>query len=114
MKGTDTSVEYISWTNKPATEDSTHVELHCKAGALPFVKTNIPTTLMVGESVNNIFGRTRNPRNRELTTGGSSGGESALVTFRGSFIGVGTDIGGSIRHPCSFTGVFGLRPFMEG
>lgn len=65
---------------------------------------------MMGESVNNVFGRTVNPRNRQLTTGGSSGGESALVTFRGSFLGVGTDIGGSIRHPCSFTGLYGLRP----
>ncbi|KAH6678747.1 amidase [Halenospora varia] len=92
LKGTDTSVEYISWTNKPATEDSTLAELLCKAGALPFVKTNVPATLMMGESVNNVFGRTRNPRNRELTTDGSSGGESALVTSRGSFIGVGTDI----------------------
>jgi amidase len=68
------------------------------------------TDSKTARSVNNIFGRTSNPRNRELTTGGSSGGESALVTFRGSFIGVGTDIGGSIRHPCSFTGLYGLRP----
>ncbi|KUJ16989.1 amidase [Mollisia scopiformis] len=99
LKGVDTSVGYISWCNKPAAEDSTLVELLMKAGAVPFVKTNIPATLMMGESVNNVFGRTRNPRNRDLTTGGSSGGESALVTFRGSFIGIGTDIGGSIRHP---------------
>jgi len=65
---------------------------------------------MMGETVNNLFGRTVNPRNRHLTSGGSSGGESALVSFRASFLGVGTDIGGSIRHPCSFTGLYGLRP----
>lgn len=65
---------------------------------------------MMGESVNNTFGRTCNPYNRSLTSGGSSGGESALVSFKGSFIGVGTDIGGSIRAPCSITGLFGLRP----
>lgn len=110
IKGLDTSVGYVSWSNKPATEDSTLVTILCAAGAIPFVKTNIPATLMMGESVNNVFGRTRNPRNRNLTTGGSSGGESALVTFRASFLGVGTDIGGSIRHPCSFTGLYGLRP----
>jgi len=110
IKGLDTSVGYVSWSNKPATEDSTLVTLLCAAGAVPYIKTNIPATLMMGESVNNIFGRTVNPRNRELTSGGSSGGESALVTFRGSFMGVGTDIGGSIRHPCSFTGLYGLRP----
>jgi amidase len=110
IKGLDTSVGYVSWSNKPASEDSTVVTLLCKAGAIPYVKTNVPATLMMGESINNVFGRTLNPRNRELTTGGSSGGESALVTFRGSFMGVGTDIGGSIRHPCSFTGLYGLRP----
>ncbi|KAF8852416.1 amidase [Acephala macrosclerotiorum] len=110
LKGVDTSVGYIAWCNKPATQDSTLVELLMEAGAVPFVKTNIPATLMMGESVNNVFGRTRNPRNRDLTTGGSSGGESALVSFRGSFIGVGTDTGGSIRHPRSFTGLYGLRP----
>jgi amidase len=110
IKGLDTSVGYVSWANKPATENSTLVSLLCAAGAIPYVKTNIPATLMMGESVNNVFGRTVNPRNRNLTTGGSSGGESALVSFRGSFIGVGTDIGGSIRHPCSFTGLYGLRP----
>lgn len=110
LKGLDTSVGYISWANKPAMEDSTLVTLLVKGGAVPYIKTNIPATLMMGESVNNVFGRTLNPRNRELTSGGSSGGESALVSFRGSFIGVGTDIGGSIRHPCSFTGLYGLRP----
>jgi amidase len=110
LKGVDTSVGYISWCKKAASEDSTLVELLMKAGAIPFVKSNVPATLMMGESVNNVFGRTLNPRNRGLTTGGSSGGESALVSFRGSFIGIGTDIGGSIRHPCSFTGLYGLRP----
>jgi amidase len=44
------------------------------------------------ESVNNVFGRTVNPRNRKLTSGGSSGGESALIAFGGSVLGVGTDI----------------------
>lgn len=51
---------------------------------------------MIAESVNNTFGRTVNPQNRSLTSGGSSGGESALIKFGGSAIGVGTDIGESI------------------
>jgi amidase len=110
LKGVDISVGYISWADKPASEDSTLVTLLSNAGAIPYVKTNVPASLMIGESVNNVFGRTVNPWNRNLTTGGSSGGESALVTFRGSFLGVGTDIwGGAIRHPCSFTGLYGLR-----
>lgn len=110
VRGIDTSVGYIAWCNAPATSNSTLVELLVEVGAVPFVKTNVPATLMMGESVNNVFGRTLNPRNRNLTSGGSSGGESALISFGGSFMGVGTDIGGSIRHPCSFTGLYGLRP----
>ncbi|KAI1879020.1 hypothetical protein JX265_003197 [Neoarthrinium moseri] len=110
LKGVDSTIGYASWAGKPIAEESTLVKLLRDAGAIFYVKTNVPTTLMMGESVNNLFGRTLNPRNRQLTTGGSSGGESALVTFRGSFIGVGTDIGGSIRHPASYTGLYGLRP----
>lgn len=49
--------------------------------------------MMIAESVNNTFGRTVNPLNRGLTSGGSSGGESALISFGGSVLGVGTDIG---------------------
>lgn len=66
--------------------------------------------MMIAESVNNVFGRTVNPLNRKLTSGGSSGGESALIAFRGSPWGVGTDIGGSLRIPAACTGIFTLRP----
>lgn len=51
--------------------------------------------MMIAETVNNVFGRTVNPRNRKLTPGGSSGGEAALIAFGASRIGVGTDIGAS-------------------
>ena len=66
--------------------------------------------MLQAESVNNVFGRTLNPLNRKLTSGGSSGGESALIAFRGSPLGVGTDIGGSLRIPAACTGIFTLRP----
>ncbi|KAE9377363.1 amidase [Stipitochalara longipes BDJ] len=110
IKGLDTTIGYVSRVNKPVSEESTLVTLLLEAGAILYVKTNVPATLMRGETVNNVFGTTCNPYNRKLTSGGSSGGESALVSFRGSFLGVGTDIGGSIRHPCSFTGLYGIRP----
>jgi amidase len=110
IRGVDTTMGYVARINKPAEEDSTLVTLLVQAGAIPYVKTNVPATLMMGETVNNIFGRTVNPRNRGLTPGGSSGGEAALLAFRGSYLGVGTDIGGSIRTPCSYTGLYGLRP----
>src|ERR1700744_4856989 len=62
------------------------------------------------ETYNTVFGLTCNPANRSLTTGGSSGGEGALIALRGSPIGVGSDIAGSVRIPASFNGLFGLRP----
>lgn len=64
-------------------------------------KTNVAQTMALYESVNNVWGRTLNPFNRTLTSGGSSGGESAIVAFRGSPLGVGSDLGGSIRVPAA-------------
>lgn len=73
--------------------DSALATLLQNAGAVFYVKTNVPTAMMIAESVNNTFGRTVNPMNRNTTSGGSSGGESALIAFGGSPLGVGSDIG---------------------
>lgn len=62
------------------------------------------------ETSNNIWGATVNPYNTQLSAGGSSGGEGALLAFGGSPLGVGTDIGGSIRIPSAWCGLYGLRP----
>ncbi|PQE04663.1 general amidase protein [Rutstroemia sp. NJR-2017a BBW] len=99
VRGYDSTMGYISRANNPASDDSTLVDLLKSAGAIVYCKTNVPATLMMFESVNNLWGQTANPWNRKLTPGGSSGGESALVSFGGSFLGIGTDIGGSIRTP---------------
>jgi amidase len=66
--------------------------------------------MMMAESMNHVFGITTNPRNRLLSAGGSSGGEAALIAMRGSPLGVGTDIGGSIRIPAAFNNLYSLRP----
>ena len=66
-------------------------------GALLYCKTSAPHTLMSGETVNNVIGYTWNPKNRYLSSGGSSGGEGALIGLKGSPLGFGTDIAGSIR-----------------
>ena len=79
-------------------------------GAILYCKTSVPHTLMSGETVNNIIGYTWNPKNRNLCSGGSSGGEGALIGLKGSPAGFGTDIGGSIRIPAGFNGLFGIRP----
>lgn len=76
-----------------ADSDSTLAELLEEAGAVFYVKTNVPTAMMIAETVNNVFGRTLNPLNRRTTSGGSSGGESALLAMKGSPLGVGSDIG---------------------
>lgn len=93
--GKDSTVGFVSWVGQPATYNTVLVDILRKAGAVLYVKTNVPTAMMIAESVNNTFGRTVNPLNRTLTSGGSSGGESALIAFGGSLLGVGTDIGKS-------------------
>lgn len=79
-------------------------------GAVLSCKTSVPHTLMTGETINNIIGYTWNPKNRNLAAGGSSGGEGALIGLKGSPCGFGTDIGGSIRIPAGFNGLYGIRP----
>ncbi|EDU47440.1 GatA Asp-tRNAAsn Glu-tRNAGln amidotransferase A subunit [Pyrenophora tritici-repentis] len=110
VKGKDSTVGFTSLVNDPAVYNSTLVDMLEKLGAVRYCKTNVPTAMMIAESVNNTFGRTVNPLNRKVTSGGSSGGESALIAFGGSPLGIGTDIGGSLRIPAACTGIFTLRP----
>ncbi|KAF9482262.1 general amidase [Pholiota conissans] len=109
VKGVDSTMGYVSWAFKPATKNAVLADILEANGAVLYVKTNIPQTLMWGETFNHVFGRTTNPYNRNLTSGGSSGGEGALVALKGCPIGVGSDIGGSVRIPSAFNGVYGLR-----
>ncbi|KAI8627357.1 amidase [Xylariaceae sp. FL1651] len=110
LVGLDSTVGFTSHIGDPAEYESTIADILREAGAVFYVKTNVPTAMMIAETVNNTFGRTVNPLNRKLTSGGSSGGETALITFKGSPVGVGTDIGGSLRIPAACTGLFTLRP----
>ncbi|PSR82542.1 amidase [Coniella lustricola] len=109
LTGLDATVGFSSHVGDPASYDATLAAMLQDAGAVFYVKTNISTAMMIAESVNNVFGRTVNPLNRQLTSGGSSGGEAALIAFRGSPLGIGTDIGGSLRIPAACTGLFTLR-----
>lgn len=108
--GSEATIGYVSYLDRFAEDDSPLVEILVGQGAVVFVKTNIPMTLMTADSHNNIFGRTLNPHNTALTAGGSSGGEGALVAFRGSPLGVGTDVAGSIRIPSLCDGTYGFKP----
>lgn len=102
---------YVANISRPeADENSPLVDMLLEAGAVLYCKTNVPQTMMTADSDNNIFGRTLNPHKTSLTAGGSSGGEGAIVAFRASPLGVGTDIAGSIRIPSLCCGVYGFKP----
>jgi Asp-tRNA(Asn)/Glu-tRNA(Gln) amidotransferase A subunit family amidase len=79
------------------------------AGAILLGKTNVSEFSMFWDSSNLLFGSTRNPRDRERSAGGSSGGEACAVASGMSALGLGSDLGGSIREPAHFCGIYGLR-----
>ena len=81
-----------------------------RAGATVLGKTNIMATLAGWECDNPVYGRTNNPWDLQRSPGGSSGGEAALVAAGGSALGLGGDLGGSIRVPAHFCGVHGFKP----
>lgn len=81
-----------------------------KAGGILLATTNVPEFGFWFETKNQVYGRTSNPYNEKRTSGGSSGGEGALIGLGASPFGLGSDIGGSIRIPSSFCGIFGHKP----
>lgn len=108
--GVDSSLGLASLCFKPATSNSTLVDLLLSLGCVIIAKTNVPQTLAALDSNNNVFGRTMNPINRRMTAGGSSGGEGVMVAMKGCMVGWGTDIGGSIRVPAMCNGIYGFKP----
>ncbi|KAH8836087.1 amidase signature domain-containing protein [Flagelloscypha sp. PMI_526] len=113
VEGKECTMGIASWIGRISQKDAALVQILRQAGAVIYVRTNVPQTLMRGETDNFVFGLTTNPHNRSLTCGGSSGGEGALIALRGSVLGIGTDIGGSVRIPAAFNGLCGLRPTMR-
>ncbi|KAF4988995.1 hypothetical protein FDECE_14849 [Fusarium decemcellulare] len=122
VKGVDTTMGYVGWIGSNLgisdPEQSHNIESQIvtellSLGAVLFCKTSLPQTLLFGETKNNIIGQTLNPRNQNLSCGGSSGGEAALMALGGSSLGLGTDIGGSVRIPAAFCGVFSIKPTPE-
>lgn len=65
---------------------------------------------MTVETNNFITGRALNPYNQERSAGGSTGGEGGLLAVKGSVVGMGNDVGGSIRIPSAFCGLYGYKP----
>jgi amidase len=102
-----------TWGRREAplsTADATLVARLRNAGAIPIARTNLPDLLFAFESSNLIFGQTNNPYDIMRTSGGSSGGEAALVAGCGSALGLGSDAAGSVRLPAAFCGIAGIKP----
>jgi Asp-tRNA(Asn)/Glu-tRNA(Gln) amidotransferase A subunit family amidase len=93
-----------------AARDAIAVARLRSAGAIVLAKTNLPECSQSYETDNALFGRTNNPVDISRTSGGSSGGEAALLGADASPVGLGSDGGGSIRVPSHYCGIVGLRP----
>ncbi|KAI6351324.1 hypothetical protein MCOR25_010012 [Pyricularia grisea] len=122
VKGVETTMGYVGWIGGNLGYPDAHGTHEVQSqtvdelealGAVMYCKTSVPQTLLFAETENNIVGRTANPHNMILSPGGSSGGEGALIALGGSTIGVGTDIGGSVRIPAGFCGIYSLKPTPE-
>ena len=111
--GQDVTLGVAARRGRPARDDAVVVELLRAAGGIVIGKTNVPQLLLYHESSNALWGATTNPWNRDRVPGGSSGGEAAAIAAGITPWGVGTDIGGSIRIPCAFTGIAGLKPTVD-
>ena len=93
--------------------DATAVAKLKNSGAIILGHTNVPFMLSDHQSYNDIYGRTNNPWNLERTPGGSTGGGAAALAAGLTYLSIGSDIGGSIRVPAHFCGVFGHKPTVD-
>ncbi|CAK9442329.1 uncharacterized protein LODBEIA_P60720 [Lodderomyces beijingensis] len=110
LKGRIGHVGCVALLDNIMARDSVTAKILFDLGGVFYIRTNEPQALLHLDSGNNITGLTKCPYNLLLSSGGSSSGEGAIVAFGGSVVGVGSDIGGSIRSPAAFSGCHGLRP----
>ena len=108
--GIRTTYGSLLFANHVPEEDAAVVARLRQAGAIILAKTNTPEFAAGANTVNKVFGATRNPWNLALTVGGSTGGGGAAVASGMIPLAEGTDFGGSLRVPAAFCGVVGLRP----
>ena len=110
LKGLPTTWGYPARTSHRAEGDALAVQRLEAAGAVVFGKTNVPVSLADWQSYNPVYGAAANPWNAAHTPGGSSGGGAAAVAAGFAGLECGSDIGGSIRVPAHFCGLFGHKP----
>ncbi|EPQ19475.1 Fatty-acid amide hydrolase 2 [Myotis brandtii] len=110
LEGMPNSSGLVNRRNAISKTDATVVAYLKEAGAIPLGITNCSELCMWYESSNKVYGRSNNPYDLRHIVGGSSGGEGCTLGAACSVIGVGSDIGGSIRMPAFFNGIFGHKP----
>ena len=110
VAGTAATLGLVSRANDVASSDGQTVGQLRQAGAIVLGKTNVPQLMLWHESDNPLYGRTNNPWDLSRTAGGSSGGEAAIIAAAGSPLGLGSDMGGSLRIPAHFCGIHALKP----
>lgn len=109
LEGHDTTLGFSSKAHRPVSSSAPIVQMLKDAGALIHVKTTVPTGLLSFECKSDLFGVTTNPYNPNFSPGASSGGGSALLACGGSKIEIASDIGGSVRYPPAYCGVYGMK-----
>lgn len=108
--GTPTTQGVVPLVEAMPTTDAPIVRRLREAGAIPLARTNCPEFAVRIDTVNPLHGRTYNPWNEAVTAGGSSGGEGAAIACGMSPLGLGNDIGGSVRNPAFCNGITALKP----
>lgn len=110
LAGHPTTWGLLEYRTAQATSNAVAVERFLRAGGNVFGKSNVPVLLADWETANPVYGRTVNPWNHERTPGGSSGGAAAALAAGLTGLEAGSDIGGSIRNPAHYCGVYGHKP----
>ncbi len=110
IAGLPTTWGFPQFRDLVPTEDALLVSRLKAAGAVIIGKTNIPLGLRDFQSYNEIYGTTRNPWDLDRSPGGSSGGSAASLAAGFEVLSIGSDIGGSVRMPAHFCGIYGHKP----
>jgi fatty acid amide hydrolase len=110
--GSPSTLGVLARKNDKPGENDAYIEALMREGGIVLGKTNVPQLLIFIESVNRVYGKTNNPINPNFTCGGSSGGEGAIIGAGASPVGIGSDIGGSVRFPAAFCGICSIKPTM--
>jgi fatty acid amide hydrolase len=110
LAGTASTFGLASRRNVIESSDDPYVAALRAAGAIPIAKTNLPQLMIFTETDNPLYGRTNNPWDQERSCGGSSGGEAAVIAAGASPLGLGNDLGGSVRIPAAFCAITSIKP----